>query len=297
MKSRTKAYLYLLIAAAIWGVAGAIIKFTLGGISPLYFLTYRFSISAAIAIVFLIVDKDGRPKSNMLLKSLTYGLLAYYIALGLLFWGLNYATVLDLSIVSVVEPLLVLVGGGIFFHDKITRKEKNGALIAFIGTAVALILPLLFTNRVSSTMLTGAVLLLGFLLADAGGILYSKHLLKEKVSAFALTNIGMLTAGILFMATTIAAGNFSEFLNTVYQLPITYHLGVWYMALISGTLGYYFFTRGTRTIEVSEAGLFYYLQPVFQIPLAILWLNETITPIFILGSILIIAGVFIAEKK
>ncbi|PJA42810.1 EamA family transporter, partial [Candidatus Woesebacteria bacterium CG_4_9_14_3_um_filter_39_10] len=39
---RLKAYILLLIVAVIWGIAGPVIKFTLGGFPPLLFLTYRF---------------------------------------------------------------------------------------------------------------------------------------------------------------------------------------------------------------------------------------------------------------
>jgi drug/metabolite transporter (DMT)-like permease len=54
---------------------------------------------------------------------------------------------------------------------------------------------------------------------------------------------------------------------------------------------------GERTIEVSEAALFTYLTPLFSIPIAIVWLNEKITPIFIVGAIIIATGVIIAEVK
>jgi drug/metabolite transporter (DMT)-like permease len=69
------------------------------------------------------------------------------------------------------------------------------------------------------------------------------------------------------------------------------------MALISGTLAYFLFIRGERSIEAGEAGLFAYLQPLFTVPLAILWLGERVTPAFIIGATIVGIGVYVAEKK
>ncbi|NTV79075.1 MAG: EamA family transporter [Clostridiales bacterium] len=37
--------------------------------------------------------------------------------------------------------------------------------------------------------------------------------------------------------------------------------------------------------------------PIFAAPLAVIWLGEKITPVFIIGAIIIAVGVFIAEVK
>ena len=69
------------------------------------------------------------------------------------------------------------------------------------------------------------------------------------------------------------------------------------MALLSGSLAYYLYVRGQRTIEVSEAVLFNYLQPLFMVPLAVFWLGEKLSATFLIGAVIIAAGLFIAEYK
>jgi len=69
------------------------------------------------------------------------------------------------------------------------------------------------------------------------------------------------------------------------------------MALLSGNLAYYLYVRAQKTIEVSEAVLFNYLQPLFTIPLAIFWLGESLSTSFIIGAIIIAFGLVIAEYK
>ena len=69
------------------------------------------------------------------------------------------------------------------------------------------------------------------------------------------------------------------------------------MALISGTLAFYMSNKAQKSIEIGEQSLFAYLYPLFSLPLAVLWLGEKIMPIHIIGGIIIVIGVAIAEIK
>ena len=295
MSKRTVAYLYLMAATVIWGFASPVIKFTLEGIDPFPFLAYRFSISMIIGVLILAI---ARPKIKnakfTLVSSSLHGFLGYTLALSLLFLGLKNSTVLDLSLIGTVSPLVILFGGFYFFKDKITNKEKLGTLLALSGTLITVLVPAIRQNELK---LTGNLLLFGFLFADAGAMLATKYLLKRKVPAIVLSNIGLITAGVSFLIIMSLTEGLSELIYIIFLLPLKYHLGVWYMAVLSGTVAYFCMIRGTKEIEVSEAGLFYYLQPIFTIPAAVLWLGEPITPTFILGAIFISIGVFIAEYR
>jgi drug/metabolite transporter (DMT)-like permease len=69
------------------------------------------------------------------------------------------------------------------------------------------------------------------------------------------------------------------------------------MAVFSGNIAYFLWHKAQKTIEVSEAGLFTYLQPIFAIPLAVLWLQETVSLPLLVGGVVTATGVFIAEYK
>ena len=69
------------------------------------------------------------------------------------------------------------------------------------------------------------------------------------------------------------------------------------MAIISGNLAFYLSNKAQKSIEIGEQSLFSYLYPLFSLPLAVLWLGEKVTPIYIFGGIIIIIGVAIAEVK
>jgi len=298
VNKRIRAYLFLLLVAIIWGLAGPVIKFTLQALPPIIFLAYRFAISSLISLIFFTVKIAKGKRFRKLRKnfrlSLLYSFMAIPFALGALFLGLEKSTVLDLSIIGAVGPLMTTMGGWIFFHEHITRKERVGILIVLAGVFINSFLPIILDSQ--DLRLSGNLLLLAYLFADSSSILIAKRVIRKGVKSENLTNLAFIVGAIFFIPLALITYG-TSFLTKILSLSFEYHLGVWYMSLLSGTLAYFLYVRGAKTIEVSEAVLFTYLQPIFSIPLAIFWLNETPTIFFFLGAILILLGVFIAESK
>ena len=292
---RLKAYIYLLLVAAIWGIAGPVIKYTLGGIDPLPFLTIRFFISSLVAVPMLVFRKTNIFKKNHFKKVLIFGLLASTVALGLLFAGLERTSVLNASFISLTEPLLIAVAGVVYLNERITKKEKIGMSIALIGSLILITQPIL-ANSLSDGQVLGNILILGYLVANTASVIYAKRNLRDHVNPIDLANIMFVIGFISLHPLTIYLYG-SETLTYVSNLNSSYILGILYIALISGSLAYYLWIKAQKTIEVGEAALFGYLRPIFATPLAIFWLGESFTPIFILGAIIIITGVTIAEYK
>lgn len=293
---RLHSYIYLTIVSMIWGAAGPIIKFTLGAIDPLIFLGYRFTISGIFALAYFILKKPHFPSPKKSIPySIFYGLLAFTLALGFLFLGLDKTSILNTTIISLLGPLMVVAGGSVLFHDHITKKEKLGIGIVLTGIVVATVIPLI--NGHIASELTGNILIFLFVVADAAAALVAKRLVQQKIDAFTLTNFGLIVGAATIIPFALVDQGFSTAMSQIMTLPFKYHLGVWYMALISGTLAYFLFILGQKSIEVSEAIIFRYLGPIFAVPLAVFWLGEEITGYFIIGAGITLVGIFIAEYK
>lgn len=293
---RLKSYLMLLSVAAIWGAASPIIKFTLQGLDPLPFLSYRFLIAGIFSIIFFKVKGFRFPKTkNALPLTLLYGFLTVPLALGLLFTGLDQSSVLDLTLIGAVGPMMVTAGAAFIFRDRITHHEKIGIAIVLLGVFINSFYPLFGDG--ADARLTGNLYLLAFLLADSSGILVAKRAVQEKIKSSTLTNFAFILGAIIIIPITAFAYGPGNLFIQIQSLSLKYHLGVWYMALISGSLAYFLYVRGQRTIEASEAVLFNYLQPVFTIPLAIFWLGEKLSVSFVVGAAIITFGLIIAEHK
>jgi drug/metabolite transporter (DMT)-like permease len=298
-KERIKSYTLLLIVAAIWGIAGPVIKFTLPDFPPMIFLTYRFFISSILMLPIVWVLKPKFPRTKREIFMLTIaGLLGSSLNLSLLFFGFDNSNVLDASIIGNTAPIFVILGGVLLLKEKVTKKEILGIAITFIGTLIIVMSPIFDGGYREGSSLFGNLLII---LANVAWVLYiviSKKELRHKIDIFLMTTymffLGFLTSLPFALIQTKGIINLLLIVSTA---PVKAHLGVWYMAVLSGSLAYFLYQEGQKKIEASEATLFAYLSPLFAAPLAVFWLKEKLTIPFILGTVIIIVGVFIAEYR
>ena len=294
---RLRAYIYLAIVAAIWGIAGPVIKLTLRGLPPDIFLLYRLFISANCSLIIFIFTGIKFPREAKLTRDLfIYGFLNSTATLGLLFWGTDKTSLLDMSLISLFGPILFILAGFIFLKERITAKEKGGIIIAFIGSALLIIEPLLRGNN-GSGQLWGNVLIFASLLSGTISGVYVKKLMRRDISPVLLANLSFIIGFITLAPFVIFKHGFLASLAVITSASLPYHLGVWYMAIFSGTIAYILNNLGQKTIELSEAALFAYLYPIFSAVLAIFLLGDKLTLPAIIGAVVIIIGVFIAELK
>jgi drug/metabolite transporter (DMT)-like permease len=294
---RLHAYLAILAATIIWAVASPVIKFTLGGIDALSFLVYRFAISSVVALVtFILMGVHLSHSPKVLIKLVIYSLFATSISLGLLFFGLEKTTVLEETLILLATPLLISAAGSYFLREHVTTREKVGMGIALVGTLFTVIEPLI-QNGTDAGKLSGNIFILLSLVATVIATILAKELLRDGVKPITMTNVSFLVGFISIVPFALVKYGAPNLISTIVALPLPYQLGVFYMALLSGSLAYTLSSLGQKTIEIGEASVFTYLYPIFAAPLAILWLGEKVTPFFILGGAIITIGVIIAEYK
>lgn len=285
---RKKAYLALLVTAFIWGLAPPIIKYSLGFVSTLGFLFYRFLIAGLVFLLPLLWRLwQQRPTRQQSILYLVLGFLGTPLTLWLLFTGLERTTAIAGSVIWVIAPILVVLGGKLFLKETITRTEQIGITLTLIGTVITIVQPLLETGlAITSNLLGNTLVLAGTCVWALFTLLTKKY---QKLDSFVLSASSFWVGLVVlapFFTTTRTVGLSSQAL-----------FGIVYMALFGSVIAYSTYIYGVSKIEASEATIFTYLQPIFSVPLAAVWLKESITLPFLLGAALILAGVFICEKR
>lgn len=302
-KQRLHAYLYLLIVSLIWGAAGPVIKYTLGDLPPLIFLTYRFAVSSAVALLLTGLNLSGDRMSrkvpgDLVIPWMIYGFMTSTVSLGLLFFGYDQTSAIAGTVLGAVQPLLIVAAGALVLHERITSTERIGMFLAFFGTAISIIAPFTAMTRHDITgELSGNVTILTSTLIGVFLTIWSKVLLKRESSPMFLTNLSFVIGFATITPVAIWYHGADRVVGMILSAPLPAHLGVWYMGLLSGTLAYTLWHKGLKYIEAGEAALFSYLMPVWAAPLAFFWLGERVTPGFLFGALMIAAGVVIAEYK
>lgn len=287
MKLRTKAFIYLLLVSIIWGAASPVVKYTLQWFDPWLFLTYRFFISTLIALPFL---KFPKKPSDQWLVLLT-GFISAPLSLFLFFTALDKTTALSGSLITAAGPLFLILGGVLFFRDRVTKREKFGIAIALIGTLLTVFSP----GDVGK--LEGNALMILAVVTDIFGALLTKEAMKKGISPTLVAQIAFVIGFAVFLPIMLLTRDTMDVVTTIAFAPWQAHAGVLFMAVLSGTFAYTIRNIAIKSIEVSESALYSYLQPLWAAMLAVLWLREPITPSYIIGGIVIAVGVVIAEAK
>ncbi len=294
--ARKRAYIEILLVAIIWGVAAPIIKYTLGGFSPAVFLTYRLFLSALAGVVIFAITGIKFPKNKkVLFVTILNGFLLTTVSLGLLFFGMDKTTSINSNLISAMSPILIAIAGVFFLKEHITKRESVGILIALAGTFITIVGPVLDGN-IQFAGLEGNLLIFASLIIGTITAILTKLILRKEVDPSFASNFSFIIGFVTILPLSISQ-LISSNLRVITAVPFSYHLGVIYMAILSGTLAYYLWHKAEKTIEVGEVNLIGYLYPVFGTPLSVLWLKEKVDLPFIIGSVLIVLGVLLAECK
>lgn len=279
---------------AIWGVAIVVIKYTLQFIDPVSFLFYRFCLTSAILFPFFLfyVKKHPLPL-NKIPRLLFLGTLSTTVCLLFLFIGIQYTTAIDVSLISILGPILIVFGGAYFLKEKVTKRERTGLSIAVLGTLITVLEPVIKKESYPAPALWGNFLVFASYLSWTAYTLLWKVDCK-KYHPLVITSFnffsGLITLAPIFIIKTLNL-QLTTF-NLQNALP-----GLLYMSLASSVVAYLTYNWGISLIEASEATVFEYIKPLFAAPLAVLYLKEQVTPVFVLGAIIITLGVFLAEYK
>ncbi|KKQ92461.1 MAG: hypothetical protein UT58_C0024G0006 [Microgenomates group bacterium GW2011_GWC1_39_7b] len=296
-KHRLKAYILLLITAVIWGIAGLVIKATLDKIPADLFILYRFAVSTIVSVIFFAIQGIKLPKDKISLFQLfLYCLLNSSVSLGLLFWGTSKTSLLDMSLISLFGPLLLTAAGYIFLKDKITKQEKIGTTIAFIGALLIGISPLIGSSGTEGELFGNILIFLSLVSGAICGIL-AKKLMRNGVSPNLLANLSFVVGFITILPFVIIKSGAAYSLSLLGNSDINIWSGIVFMAVVSGNLAYILNNMGQKTIELSEAAPFAYLYPIFSAILATIFLGDRFTLPIILGAVVTFAGVILAETK
>ena len=177
------------------------------------------------------------------------------------------------------------------FKEKPKTKLTTGILISLIGVLVVILRPL-FENSVQVELIGN----LFFVISTLGFVIYTL-LLKEIAKKYPPVVIAFWT--FLFAAIYTLPFVFIESRNLNFIIGIGWQgwIGVGFGVIFSLAIAYTLYAYILKFIPADEAGIFLYVDPIASILVAIPLLGEKLTISFILGSILVFFGIFIAEGR
>jgi drug/metabolite transporter (DMT)-like permease len=249
-------------------------------------------------------------------------LLAALIVTGWIFYKRNHIRKIekrDIPVLLILSIINIPINQFLFITAIHLTTAPNAALAYALSPAFVLIIAIIFLKENA-----GILKISGVIIAFAGAFLiFFERGLQLNTDTF-LGNILVLIASFSWALYTVIGRNFSRKYGAIYStslsmilgflfyipifllLPVPFHfieikiiswLQIFYLGIFSSVVGYVLWYYALKKIEASRVAVFNNLQAVLTTILAVIFLSQIITIFFVIGGVLIITGVIMAQWR
>ncbi len=276
-------------AASIWGGMYVVSKVVLEIIPPFALVALRLLLGVLTLAVVVAMRGGLKITRSQFLQVFGVGFVGYGISLSLQFLGTKLSTAANGSLVTSATPAFVLLFAWILLSEKITARKFFALLLATLGV-VAVIDPR--SAQLNPDLFLGNILLLG---AAVTWALYS--VLVRKVTQNLDVLPFSLIAFIGGLPLALPAGVWEVNTLGVGAISLGVVGGVLFLGIISTALAMVLWNNAFAILDAGSASLTFFAQPVVGTLLGWFFLDEKITPLFLLGGALIGIGILISAKE
>lgn len=283
-------YIALLIVNLIWGATPVIAKVTLQEIPFVTLAFLRFFIAFLLLLPFVLTSKQKfKLQTKDFPKFVALALLLVTFHIFFFFAGIQKTSAINASVLSLTVPIISVLAGWWFLHEKIYWVNLVGILVGLMGALVIIGIPLLFLGSLTSEVLIGNILIILSGLSFVAGAVLSSKMLKD-YSPLAMVAIIFFIGSLTFLPLSIL--EFQKDPVWIYRVSVIGMMGVIYMVLLSSISAYFLYSWALERVGIIRADLVQYIQPAVAASLAIPILGERISFSFIIGTCLIVLGVY-----
>lgn len=284
------------LTVAIWGSTFVFTKILLqNGLSPAQIFTLRFFIAYLLIFVsskmgeeqFRLFSATWRDELIMVLLGITGGSF-YFLTENA---SMLYTTATNASLIVCTCPLYAMLLVALVYRHKerITKTQVLGSLVACLGMAVVVLNGrfVLHLSPLGDMLAFGACLCWAVYSLMAKAVLqrYSTLFITRKVFFYGLVTIipyyiiepGFPPLGVLLRSDVL--------------------LNLLFLSVVASMLCYIMWNWVIEKLGVVVANNWIYFNPITTILFAWWLLNEQITPWFLLGTVFVISGMALSERK
>lgn len=206
------------------------------------------------------------------------------------FFGLNYTTAINATILINTELLFAMIIAITVFRERIQKRETFPLSLIAIG---AIILPIIVDISENGTFVSG------FVFGDVMIILAAMFFAIDISLARHVSNI--IPATRISQISAFAGIPFALLLMLIFQIPFDVPLEqlpvIIYMGIFVSGLSYFFFVIALRLIGAIRTVLIYSTTTVFGITFSGIFLGEQITYLNIFSVAIISIGIYLLRRK
>lgn len=289
-----KAQLALISASFFWAISFIATKVALNSAPALTVVTLRLIISSFCFVIWLIFS--GRKIEFLGFKWLAQLFLLSLYGTGLHYGiqtiGLKYTSASNASLYAVTAPITILILGAIILKERVGLKKLTGIALALSGVLTVMGLDTLLELELKKHLLGDFLVFCSIVfwgLFTVFGKKMTDQLGPLKLTAL-VTFIGSLTM------LPVGALECYYYSFSLSKITIDGWLAIIFLGTSCSFLATLLYFYALRYSQSQKVGVYLYTIPPMTAVVAYFYLNETLGLNFFLGSLLVIAGVYLTEK-
>ncbi|PXA82997.1 EamA family transporter [Caulobacter sp. D4A] len=277
----------------LWSTGWIVAKYAAKHADPLTFLAGRHALAAAAFFGVCLITQARWPKSRVQIgHAILSGVFLHGLYLAGVWYAIGQGVPAGLSgIIAGLQPLLTAMVAPLFLGERLKPLQKIGLALGFAGILIAISPQLLDVFERGLAGLAVPVLInLVAMTSVTYGTLYQKRHLQEG-DLFSIATLQFV--GALIVTIPLALGLENLRFDWTHEAVFAMAWSVFGLSMGAVGLLLYLIRRG----QVSRAAsLIYLMPPVVAIEAAILF-GEPLTWPMIVGTVIVVAGVYMVNRK
>jgi len=284
----------LILANALWATSYVAGKFILHDLSVTMLNTLRMGLASLLLIPLLVVKRKQLHLTwHEVPQLLLLALAGFVINKFLEYGGLALTTATDVALLISSETLFTVALSWLLLHERFHLLRTGAMLLGLVG--VYLIVERSFIPNLPSGgsvwRIVGDLLVVLGLIFEAFYTVRGKSLLVKHSPLLVIS--ASIVGSMLFWLPL--AGR--EIVFSGWPLLNTSDwLALGWMALVVTVFGYLAWFQGLTKVDGSAAAPTLFVQPLLGTALAVLLLHEQLTPLTVMGGVLIVTSVFLIAR-
>jgi drug/metabolite transporter (DMT)-like permease len=281
----------MVVLCALWGSNQGILKLTAREVHPVLQVGLRCLIASVMIVVWAafrrerLFLRDGTLMSGLLAGGL---FAAEFVIVAV---GINYTTASHMSVFLYTAPIFTALG----LHLRVPEERFGAAQWAGVALAFGGVFVIFATEFLSSRPIDPAQFL-GDGMAIVGGamwaattvIIRSTRLREASASKVTLYQLAMAAAVLLACTPLLPFG------NSLRMSGLAWASILWQAAIIAFA-SYLIWFWLMKTYSTSKLSIASFLTPMFGVGFGVIVLDEPLTPNFIVGAALVLAGIAVVN--
>ena len=293
MKSKTNILPILsgILTSSIFGLSFLFSKKALNIVEPFTLLSFRFLIAFLIMSLLILlgvikVNYKGKNMKNLIMLGLMQPIIYFIFET----YGIQFSSSSQAGLMIALIPIVVTIMSAYALKETPSKLQ-----CAFIVLSVSGVIFIVLMNGSSSSegSLLGIFLLLGAVISAAVfNILSRKY--SQKFSPMELT-YAMMAMGAVFFNFVSIFNNIRANTLAQYFSPLknrSFLISLAYLGVLSSIIAFLLINFTLSRIEASKAAIFSNLSTIVSIIAGVILLHESFKLYHLIGSILILVGVW-----